>query len=354
MQGPLILVSNPIQPNGSQRPANSQDRCPRQDYVEIAQRLGAKLIGYDSFAGAGWYRWAREIERHLKLDVVEARVAATRLSSHQAVLSTSEKMAIPLAVWLRLRGREIPHVVIAHKLSSGYKTTVFRWSKLHQSFSRLICVSRPQSDFAVNQLGFARSAVRFIHDKVDHRFFRPLCVDAEDYILVVGREQRDWQTLLQATSATGLKLVIVASSPWSTSRLDLVKAGGVRVLKYVPYVELRNLYARARLVVLPLRDVDYAAGVNTALEAMSMGKPLVLSRTQGIQDYVVHGETGMYVTPYNPLELRDTILWLWERSRQRERLGANARAAVERYMNLDLYAERVAQVVREVSGTPSI
>jgi glycosyltransferase involved in cell wall biosynthesis len=239
--------------------------------------------------------------------------------------------------------------MIGHKLSSGYKLPLLRIAAQRKAFDHVICVCRAQADFAVDQLGVPAHAVDFVHDKVDHHFFRPLREQELDFVLVVGQEQRDYTTLLHALSGTGIKVVAVASSPWSTSSLDKSRLAEATVVSHIPYRELRNLYSQARLVVVPLFDVDYAAGVNTALEAMAMGKPLVVSRSQGITDYLVHGETGLYVAPGDAAELRGAVLSLWEHPQERLRLGSNARQAVEEGMNLDCYVERVAHIVRQAA-----
>jgi glycosyltransferase involved in cell wall biosynthesis len=220
---------------------------------------------------------------------------------------------------------------------------------LHQSFSHLICLCRSQLNYAIKKLNISETKVDFVYDKVDHHFFRPLQVETDDYILAVGQEQRDYKTLLQAISGTNLKLIIVASSPWSTSSVAIKKNNNnITILQNIHYQELRTLYAKARLVIIPLFDVNYAAGVNAVLEAMAMGKPLVVSQTTGITDYVAHDETGLYVAAGSVDELRDAILSLWFNPGACKRLGANARQAVEESMNLTTYVNRVAQIARDV------
>lgn len=346
MRKPLVLVSDHTKIYQQNRLEPLNDFAPRRDYIEIAQKLGADLLGYD-LSNAAWYRWARQLEAALKLDFIESFSAASQSSGYNIVLSASEKVAIPLAATLHLMKREIPHIVIGHKLSSTFKSRLFSIWPLHQKFSQVVCLCRSQFDYTVNKLGFAESKVNFVYDKVDHRFFRPLKVDTDDYILAVGREQRDYQTLLQAVLGTGLKLFVVASSPWSTYQIGMEPSEEVTVLRNITYQELRTLYAKARLIVVPLFDVDYAAGVNSLLEAMAMGKPSIVSRTSGIRDYVTDDETGVYVSPGNVDELRDTILSLWEKPRELDRLGENARQVVEEGMNLDTYIDRIVQIVHK-------
>lgn len=346
MQVPLILVSNHLKlyENGI-----TQDSSPRQDYVEIARQLKGELAGYN-LSKATWYHWTRQLERRIKLDVVEAAFAVNRRASHNVMISTSEKMAIPVALFLALRKYNIPHIMIAHKLSSGLKANLWSKNQLSHKFSHIICLSQAQANYATQHLKIPEAKVSFIYDKVDHHFFRPLPVEPEDYILAVGQEQRDYQTLLQAIEGTGLKLVVVASSPWSTSKVHLNGMENVTVLSHIPYPDLRLLYARARLVTVPLFHGDYAAGVNSLLEAMAMAKPLIVSQTKGITDYIRQAETGLYVPPEDPLALKRAILSVWTQSKELKRLGTNARRAVEEQMNLDIYVKRVVEIVRKFIG----
>lgn len=350
MQTPLVLVSNKVKSFQANGRAQADDLAPRQDYIEMGRRLEAHLAGYDLFDGR-WYEWARRLEKGLKLDLVEAVWATRQWANHNLILSASEKIAIPLAALLKLSGRRIPHIVIAHKLSSGGKRQLLDLWPLHQEFSRLICICQTQMDYALTQLQIPASQVHFIYNTVDQRFFRPIKAETEPYLLAVGQEQRDYMTLLRALAGTGLKLIVVASSPWSTSQIEIDKIGEVQVLSHIPYQELRSLYARARLVVVPLHEVDYAAGVSVLLEAMAMAKPVVISRTAGISDYVVPDETGVYAAPADADELRHRILDLWEQPTRLQRLGVNARQLVEEKINMDLYVEQVAQIVNEALAT---
>ena len=241
MKTPLILVSNHIEsrisPNGQNgfHPPSE----PRQDYLEISRRLNGTTAGYDLFNTA-WYRWTRKVEHHYKFDLVEAYVAMQQIDQHNLFLSTSEKIAAPLSMLLSMGKQQIPHIVIAHKLSSGHKVHLWNVWKSYRTFTHVICLCRTQADYAINQLGISASNVHFVHDKVDQHFFQPMDVETEEYILAVGREQRDYQTLLDAVAGTDIKLVIVPSSPWSSTMLRTAYPENVTVLYNVSYQKLRG------------------------------------------------------------------------------------------------------------------
>lgn len=296
------------------------------------------------------YAIGRRIDRYLRLDLMAAVLTTRRLARYSAILSLSEKIAIPLAALSTVRRMAIPHVVIAHKLSSGHKVRLFRTWPLHRRFDHLITVSRSQADYAVSTLKFPSSRVNFVYDKVDQLFFQPQPDSAEGYVLTVGTEQRDFDTLLHALRGTDMRAIILANSLWANHPVRLRGAENVSVLTSpVSYLELRRLYAGARMVVIPLRPVDYAAGVNSTLEAMAMGKPLIVSQNEGLRDYVTPGETGWFARSGDAHHLQEQMLRLWSDAAARRRLGANARQAVLQQMNLDLYVDRVAGIVGQAA-----
>ena len=53
-----------------------------------------------------------------------------------------------------------------------------------------------------------------------------------------------------------------------------------------------SLYARSAIVVVPLADVDFQAGVTTILEAMAMGKPVIVTHSKGQTDVVEDRRIG--------------------------------------------------------------
>lgn len=344
MSNPMILVGNRL--DAARRFSDSSDpnQLPRLDYLEFAKRLEGELFGYD-IADSVWYELVRMVEDKIKIDILEAVLAYLRMKKHSIVLSTSEKMAIPLAALAQMGDRAIPHVVIGHKLSSGKKVPFFETWKLYKSFTHLICVSRSQVDYGIRELGIPERKIDFLYDKVDHDFFRPEGNGLGNYILAVGIEKRDYETLLKAISGSHLDLRIVASSRWTHQNINHKRLGDAKVYHNLPYTELKTLYAGARLVVVPLFDADYAAGVNTLLEAMAMGKTTVVSQSTGIIDYIVDEDTGIFVPPEDSEAMRQAILETWYSPKTLQRIGRNARSFVEDTANIDNYVEGVCGIV---------
>jgi len=91
-------------------------------------------------------------------------------------------------------------------------------------------------------------------------------------IVTAGREFRDYPTLIDAVVGLDIDVVIASASPWSRradNARDTDIPDNVTITK-LPQYDLRDLYDRADLAVVPLQPVDFQAGITTILEAMSM------------------------------------------------------------------------------------
>src|SRR6185369_12933009 len=187
-------------------------------------------------------------------------------------------------------------------------------------------------------------------------------------ICSAGLEFRDYTTLIAAARDLDGDVRIGAASHWAKHNAFGASAdlpANVTVGAY-NYQQLRDLYASARFVVVPLRDVDNQAGITTILEAMAMGKAVVVTRTRGQTDVVRDWRsgasaptpgflatpelaqtlgalpTGWYVQPNDPNDLRDAISYLLAHPEIAEEMGRNARRVVEGFFGLDAFVARFA------------
>ena len=172
-------------------------------------------------------------------------------------------------------------------------------------------------------------------------------------ICAVGQELRDYPTLVEAVRGLDVDVVIAAASPWSkredsSAGLDIppnVEVGALDLF------DLRQLYADAAFVVVPLQETDFQAGITTILEAMSMGKAVVCTRTTGQTDTIVDGETGLYVPPGDPDALRAAIERLLADPAESARLGAAGREWARSHADIEVVRRRAWADGRQASGS---
>jgi glycosyltransferase involved in cell wall biosynthesis len=165
-------------------------------------------------------------------------------------------------------------------------------------------------------------------------------------------ERRDYATLFRAAAGLPYDFHVVASG-WSPGS-GFSAQGAFASAEVPPNVRfgggysslaLRDLYAGCRLVVVPLQVTTYAAGITTMLEAMAMGKAVVVSDSPGIREMVKDGQSGRLVPVGDAAAMARAIAELWERPDLLERMGRHNRAWVERSLNNEVYATRVRELL---------
>jgi glycosyltransferase involved in cell wall biosynthesis len=229
------------------------------------------------------------------------------------------------------------------------------WGGLVQRlFDRFLTVSR----FSARLLGAPPEKTRVIYGGADPRRFAPDPVADRDGVLFVGRltPHKGVDHLIRALP-TGAGLRVAGSEghdPRPPERdypallRRLAQDREVRFLGPVPDAELPGLYRGAAVLALPsLERTCYGRQVAVsellglaALEAMASGTPVIASRTGGLAEVVVDGETGFLVEPGDAEALRSRLAQVLADRRLAARLGANARALVLERFTWRACAER--------------
>ncbi|RFA21364.1 hypothetical protein B7R25_07395 [Subtercola boreus] len=189
-------------------------------------------------------------------------------------------------------------------------------------------ISRGQQDAVQRLVGEDGPPVGFFRFGVDEAFFTPAPAAERPLVLSVGGDRdRDTATLFAALAlvherSPHTEIVVQTSSA-------LTPPDGVRTLPRVSHRELAALYARASVVAIATRENLHASGMTVSLEAMATARPVVMTRTPGIEDYVFDGETG-YLTPVgDPAVLAARVLELLADPALAATFGAAGRRAVE-------------------------
>lgn len=157
-----------------------------------------------------------------------------------------------------------------------------------------------------------------------------------------GDPLRDYDVLVSA--ARGLDAVVTIASRRFTvdGSPTNVRVGPLEPEDYV------RAFRAASVVVVPLKaGTQRSAGQQTYLNAMALGKPVVVTDATGVRDYVEHGRTGVIVPPDAPEAMRDALGWVLSAAHQPEvrAMGERAREAALGSFSIDHYARALLDVV---------
>lgn len=340
----LMLLS--VSLGSDLRVGASRGERPEPEFLVLEREYGFKLLDW---AALGLQPGTRSLARSFK------HVAAgLRAAKHvDVIFSDGEHVGIPLALALKLRSPDTPHVMIGHNLLNPHKRRLLARVRL-RPLDRVIVHSEKQVEAIVQTTALLPRQLAVVPYGIDTRFWSRSegsgPVDP-DHVVSAGREHRDYATLVAALPP-GTRLTVADHSPFTpaATRRDPASWPESVCRLAADYLRLRELYARATMVVVPLIESQMPAGITTLLEAMSMGKPVIVSGTRELQGVVEDRKSGLVVPPGDVPALRAAIEELRDSPELRNELGARARqVAVERY-DVRGYAAALAREARDAAG----
>ena len=291
----------------------------------------------------------RELQRLRRIDVIHAH--ASLPCGHAGMLLSAEL--------------GLPYVVSVHGLDAFSTEQVSgragEWcrrisQRVYRASRRVICISERVREQVLEGTGpTCRTSV--VYNGVDPELFSPGSVPASGELIVfsVGNllPTKGHEVLVRAVAALApdfpaLTLEIIGHGP-ELSRLQALThqlqiGGRVRFLGRQSRHQVAAAMRRCTVFALPSR---YEGLGCVYLEAMSVGKPVIGCRGQGIAEIIQHGSNGFLVGPENERELTLAIAMLLRDEPRRRNLGAAARDTILESHTLDQQAETLVRIYRE-------
>jgi hypothetical protein len=172
-----------------------------------------------------------------------------------------------------------------------------------------------------------------------------LPVGDRGYAFAGGDSMRDYRPLLDA--AAGLAMPVRIAARRRLTRPGAPLPANVTVESTTPE-RFTELMAAARVVVVPLADSeDRSAGQGTYLNAMALGKPVIVPDVIGVRDYVEADRTGIIVPAGDGAAMRSALDWVdSDRNRDAVReIGARARDAARHRFGPERYIESLLDAI---------
>lgn len=211
---------------------------------------------------------------------------------------------------------------------------ILRWSL--RRVARFLVYFQDSSIFE-QHLGLPRSKFHYVPFKINAlELILATPTRDEGYIFCGGRSRRDFATFFAAVRELGYPVKLVTSdeadlNPEGSSLRGLSIPNNVKIFRQDASTEFFvNCMAGARLVVIPIvKDSTTQAGIGVYLQAMALGKCLIISSGLGIRDVLTDGQ-AIIVPPGDTAALREAIQQVWQDAALRERYAeAGYRYAIQ-------------------------
>ncbi|HXF98338.1 MAG TPA: glycosyltransferase family 4 protein [Gaiellaceae bacterium] len=350
-----------------QAPPGSAERYALYGLDQLAER-GFRVRHNLERRPPGWARLAGAALQRALLhaggyggDFAAALASLRAANRADVVFSTVDTVGIPLALLARLGLVRRPFVYTAIGLPERLER--LRGERLRRLYADALgraaaIVAYSEHEAAVLRAWLAERGaappVEFVPFGVDPEAFRPDGRPADLDVVSAGADpHRDFELLLQVAERlpeTRFHLVAEAERARALPALP----ANVALEADLPFEALRDRLARARVVALPVRENSYSGATTVLLQAMALGKPVVVTRTRaitagyGLRD----GENCRLVPPGDAATLEKALRHVLADGWHARALGASARRTVERELSWERYADRLAAIIAGAAGAP--
>lgn len=330
---------------------------PRHSMAMLAERLDAtvhdgsdllpdladRFLAMVTRTRPPWWAIARRLRREAKPGDV--------------VFCTGEDVGVPVAALCGgLPG--IGLAMMAHYVDRPKGRLALRLFGLKRKVRLFLAVSKPQTRFLSQFVGAAEERVRFIADQTDTDFFRPgrgSVEKARPIIASVGLEQRDYATLAAATAELDVDVRI---SGFSADTRVLARAFPAAMpanmsRQFYAWPALIQLYRDADIMVVSVHPSRHAAGIQALMEALSCGRPVVVTASEGLEGYLDRSDAMRPVPPGDPDAMRAAIEELLANPHDRARMADRAGALARERHRLERYVDDIAACLTGLRKTDS-
>ena len=208
----------------------------------------------------------------------------------------------------------------------------------------IVCSSERYCTYCAETFGVPKDKFCFVPFGVNDFTNRvePNPSAACDYILALGRSNRDWDFLIDGLKDCTYPVKIVCDE---LKRNDLPEH--IRIYNNVWHDDAYRFVRDCRCVIIPIKDGDIVAGETVLIQAMSFSKPIIITKPSCLaDDYVTDGENGL-VVPKEKQALLAAVRKLMEDQTFYQKLAVSCRKTYEDKHSLYSFGVNVGIVLTQ-------
>lgn len=180
--------------------------------------------------------------------------------------------------------------------------------------------------------------------------FYPQNISNGETIVAAGRTGRDFKLFSRAAlKAHASTHIVCLNSSYSESlKNDSVEVTVSPDDKFMPYPELVKIYAEARALAIPLYSADHLNGLSSLVDALAMGKPIIMTRNPYIDVDIEGLGIGRFVEPNDEDGWVEAIRFFKDNPEEAFQMGKRGRSLVDAGLNSRTFANQVMDIFDRV------
>ncbi|MGL5083352.1 MAG: glycosyltransferase family 4 protein [Microcoleaceae cyanobacterium] len=308
------------------------------------------------------YGFLKKISNKIKfLGDLDQQIRILSSQNQYDVVYSAHQMTTALLGFLRRIGVfRKPLVVVIHRTFEKNLITQFFTNLFVLGNDKLLCLSeetlndlREKFNVPKEKLALLNWCIDINYDSLKSNNIISESAQSQGYILTSGRTNRDYETLIKAFESIDYHLKILGfgsslavQSPTLPQNIILCKDQFIPTPKVLD--EIKNAYA----IAIPLSiDPDKPGnpfGITSLLEAMAMGKSVIITRSKYIGIDVEKEGLGLTVELGDVEGWRQAVSYLLENPEIAKEMGRRGRQLVEEKFNLDVFSKQLAAHLQSV------
>lgn len=233
---------------------------------------------------------------------------------------------------------------------SVYEAKQIRKRGWYDKVTAYICPSEFYRD-KLKEANFTKSPVLFMRNPLSVNTNYEVNGNDKGYLLYFGRlsKEKGVKTLINAAKEEGKKLIICGTGPIEDELKKFVADNKIENIEFKGFVqgeELDNYIKNSRCAVLP--SEWYENGPYSAMEALALGKPLIVSDKGGLPELVKDGGNGYIYSDYEGLKQSISKIFALDENGYAE-LCKNAMQFAKENFNPVNYAQKILSLKDEIS-----
>ncbi|HEY0421528.1 MAG TPA: glycosyltransferase family 4 protein [Acetobacteraceae bacterium] len=171
---------------------------------------------------------------------------------------------------------------------------------------------------------------------------------APPHVVSAGKSARDYRTLFEAVRGLDTQVRVICD--YAGAVPPVPPDSRVTVLADCHGEGYFREVFGAAVVAIPLAADDISAGQMVLIQAMGLGRAVVVTDTPTVRDYATDGHDALLVPRGDPLAMREAIAALLGDPELRARLGRNAIETFDRNNGIHGHMQRILAAIATPQG----
>ena len=266
--------------------------------------------------------------------------------------------ALPYLYFLKKKNNNLKIALFTMGLFANFSRN--KYKKFFQEFiinnfclkviDNFLFLGNEEYKYAVKNYQIRDSKFQYVAFGIDTQFWKnanSYNLKNRKYILFIGNDhQRDYEFVVQlANELENYEFIFLTSKIHKNqiSKKNVKLINGMWWSNKVSDFEIKNLYSNAMLTILPIKNSLQPSGQSVALQSMSMGTPVLITKTDGFWDYekFEHQKEIIFLDENNIDLWREAIDRLLAKPDLLKEISNNSKKIVNQNFNLTKFSSNI-------------